>query len=326
MASPKRFATGLLLGMILSMALFSLLFGLQLGVPTASSQWCWELNSRKQQLAANAGTPKLLLAGGSATLFGLSARQIQERTGTPTVNLGTHAALGAGYILHLTRQAARPGDTVLLSLEYELYHDAQTDELCFDYLFARDPGYFWSLPPLERLSCALYIPAKRLKQGLRNRGKAIQAEMKHPYDVRCLNAWGDQTGATPACRPPGKPYLARSCQELRAGLPPGSQGFQTVAAFAAWARAHQIRVLATFPALCPRAEYAGDPARQAFLTIEDFYASLEVPLLGSPEEAMLEPEFFFDTLYHLTEDGARERTDRLLPRLEPLLRARAPAS
>ena len=96
-------------------------FCLNLGVPSGGSRWAYELNQQKRRAAEQAAPPRLLLVGGSATLFGLSAKEIQAQTGYHTINLATHAALGTAYILHLAEQVAKPGDTVLLVFEYELY-------------------------------------------------------------------------------------------------------------------------------------------------------------------------------------------------------------
>jgi len=103
-------------------AAFFLVFGLtvagfclNLGVRSNSSQWAFDINEKKMRLAAQTGSPKLLLVGGSATLFGVSAREIQNQTGFRTINLGTHASLGTSYILYLAQEAAKPGDTVLLA-------------------------------------------------------------------------------------------------------------------------------------------------------------------------------------------------------------------
>ena len=37
--------------------------------------------------------------------------------------------------------------------------------------------------------------------------------------------------------------------------------------------------------------------------------------VGTPEDAMLAAEYFYDTPYHLTSEGARRRTERLIERL-----------
>jgi hypothetical protein len=301
-------------------------FSPQLRAPTLSSQWCWDLNSRKQELARAAGTPKLLLVGGSSGLFGLSARDIQQQTGFPTVNLGTHAALGAEYILRLARRSAQPGDIVLLAFEYEAYqHGAPgkpvpwTDPLYFDYLFARDAAYFRSWPLTEQLRAAMWISTRRLKEGWRNRGRGELEAHAGIYSVKMLNPYGDQTGARKDNRSPGQPWLALRSENLARGLPAEPNGFPVFREFIEWARQNQVRVLATYPTICHRPEYEAEPAQRTAAAIREFFESQGVPVLGEAREGMLDPDLFFDTLYHPIEEGARERTRRLLTHLAPLL-------
>jgi hypothetical protein len=151
MKASWRFFAGLGAGFLLALGLTATAFYLNLGVSTGTSRWAFELNQIKRQLAERTASPKLLLVGGSGTLFGVSAREIQRQTGWRTVNLSTHAALGTTYILELAQRAAKPGDAVLLVLEYELYNYGKVeqtwaDKLLVDYLVSRDPAF------LRRLS------------------------------------------------------------------------------------------------------------------------------------------------------------------------------
>lgn len=326
--SPKRFLIGFVGGLGLALVLFFAAFYRQLGAPTLSSQWCWDINVKKHQLALAAGTPKLLLIGGSSTLFGLSAKTIQTETGFPTVNMGTHAALGPEYIMRLARQSARPGDTVLLAFEYEVYHyfsrvrgRGWTDQLYFDYLFARDPDYFRSWPLTKQLSTAMLISTRRLKEGLRNRGKTIPLYDGGVYNPTNVNAFGDQTNARISTRPSGQPWLAVKSQNLSAGMGNQPTGFENIREFIQWARTNNVRVLATFPSIAYRPEYDQPPARRTIDQIKDFFASENVPVVGTAQEAMLAGEkYFYDTLYHPTEQGSIERTKILVKHLAPLLK------
>src|ERR1035437_2430394 len=131
-------------GFLLMFGLVAGAFWLNLGVPSPGSRWAFEVNQQKRRVADQTASPRLLLVGGSATLFGLSAKEIEAQTGWHTINLGTHAALGTTYILHLAEQTAGPGDTVLLVLEYELYtygklNGAWVVNLLVDSIVSRDP-------------------------------------------------------------------------------------------------------------------------------------------------------------------------------------------
>src|SRR5689334_19595590 len=140
----KRFFVAMAAALVGALGLNGALVYWQLGVPTRSTVWAYEINQKKLARAASIQKPKLLLVGGSATLFGVQAELIEKTLHYPTVNLGTHASLGLPYMCHLTKQAAKPGDTVVLAFEYNTYNFGlvRRDAVFVDYLLARDPAYF----------------------------------------------------------------------------------------------------------------------------------------------------------------------------------------
>ncbi|MDB6110761.1 MAG: hypothetical protein JWR69_2511 [Pedosphaera sp.] len=320
------FISSLLAGFALVLGLAIAAFYLNLGVPTESSRWCYEISEKKRHLATNTPSPKLLLVGGSSTLFGISAREIQSQTGCPTINLGTHAALGPTYILNQVKEVARPGDTVLLTLEYELYTYGKldpgwADKLVVDYIIARDPVFFHGLSRAEQWNLFMLTPAQRLKRGLKNlRKPERRGENMGVYEASFLNEWGDQTHHLQAARPPKAAQIAQMRSLLGQGLPEVPKGFDAIASFCKWAQTNHIRVLATYPNICEQPEYHLPRAKQAAQTIRDFFTAHNVPVLGDYTEPMLPPDQFFDTMYHLTEEASLTRTRRLLVHLGPCLK------
>ena len=327
MTASWRFVAGLAAGFILSLGLTAMAFYLNLGVPCSElSRWTFEINQKKRSLAEQAPSPKLLLVGGSATLFGISAKEIQEQTGFPTINLGTHAALGTTYILHLAEQAAKPGDIVLLALEYELYTSgkmtpAWADALAVDYIVSRDPAWLRSLSLREQWSVFMLTSAPRLVRGLKSRwGLARPGGDPGIYSVRSLNECGDQINHPKAARPARRDQILQVKSLLGRGLPAHPAGFPAIEAFVRWAQARQIRVLATFPNLCDQPDYHGVVGRQTAKAIEDFFARLNVPVVGEYTDAALPPDEFFDTMYHLTDEAELGRSQRLAAQLKPYLK------
>ena len=114
MKTSRNFFAGLAAGFLLAMGLTGGAFYMNLGVHSVMSKWAFDITQKKRLLARQTPSPRLLLVGGSATLFGLSAQELEHQTGWRTLNLGTHAALGTVYLLRETQQLARPGDTVLI--------------------------------------------------------------------------------------------------------------------------------------------------------------------------------------------------------------------
>ena len=322
-----RFFAGLAAGFTLAVGLTAAAFYLSLGVPTGTSRWAFELNQKKRAAADQTASPKLLLVGGSATLFGVSAREIQEQTGWRAVNLSTHAALGTAYILHLAQVAAKPGDTVLLILEYELYNYGKVnqtwaDRLLVDYLVARDPAYIRQLSLREQWTIFMLTSNTRLLEGVKNRLRPespYDDEGMGVYSTRHLNEWGDLTRHTRAHRLAQREVILKTKSALGKGLSPEAEGFAPVAAFCRWAQTNHIRVLATFPNVCDRPEYHTPVAQRSAEIITSFFARLGVPVIGSYSDALLPEDQFLDTMYHTSEEAALARTQRLIPKLRASL-------
>jgi hypothetical protein len=320
-----KFFAAIASGFALVVGFYAAEFSLNLGVPTESSRWCFEIYGKKRLAAEEITSPKLLLVGGSGTLFGLNARQIQNKTGFPTINFGTHAALSTDYILHQARQVARPGDTVLLCLEYDLYGFGQTDPITasdvnVDYIVSRDPAYFFSLSLLEKWNVFMATSDQRLILGLKNRHRPQHRESNTVYDSKFINEWGDQTMHPKALQHSitNTPFMQEK-SILADNLPEQRASLEIIASFCEWARTNHIRVLATFPNLLERPEYYLPPAKRTAKNITTFFAGLDVPVLGDYTEALLPPDQFFDTTYHLTDEAALARTQRLLKYLAPYL-------
>lgn len=325
MKTGCNFFAGLAAGFLLAMGITGGAFYLNLGVHSVTSKWTFDITQKKRLLARQTQPPRLLLVGGSATLFGLSARELERQTGCRTLNLGTHAALGTAYLLRETRQLAKPGDTVLLVLEYELYYSGiltprGTDPLLVDYIVARAPDFFRDLSLIEQWNVFMLTPNQRLIQGLKNRKRREAPEQSAAvYSVNRINDWGDQMGHTEAerARHAGSSKYRASFFGREVDKQP--VGFPVIADFCAWAKTNQVRVLATFPNLMDDPSYHNAVARQRVAQIAAFYSALGVPVVGDYTETLLSADQFFDTIYHLTEKAAAERTCRLAAELKPCL-------
>jgi hypothetical protein len=321
---PRRFILGLACGLLLAMGVFVALLYTQLGVATLSAKWAHDIMEKKRALAEAAPGPRLLLVGGSGTTFGLSAQEIQKRTGRQTLNMGTHAGLNLDYILYWARQVARPGDTVLLVPEYELYV-SDSWEARDNYILAYDPAFFHRMSFFDKIAMATRVPFKRIQKGFANRRKPEPPPRPHPPytdGASFIDEFGDETGNPAAQRPAQAANLDIKSEVLVNGLAGDDDfGFDQIREFLRWATAHQVKVLATFPNIRHQPEYDTPKADEAIKTITDFYKSLGIPVVGNAREVMLPSDQFFDTYYHLTREAAVERTDRLVPELKPYLDA-----
>jgi len=319
MRVPWKFIVALPCGLLLAIGFFIGLLHTQLGVPTESSRWTYEIIQKKRGIADATPGPRLIIIGGSNGFFGIDARVIEEQTGVRTVNFSNHAGLGLDYILNLSEKTARPGDTILLSLEYEFYGVGFNRDIYADYILSRDPDYFRQMSWWETINMATRIPFTRIQKGWRIRHTPEKVRDHAPY-ADSLNSHGDEIGNTVANRPATAKDLQFTAEPLLKGLPSDrTPGFASLRKFLAWAKANHITVLATFPNIVYHPEYDQPPARQAIQTITDFYRAEGVPVVGTAREVMLPVDQFFNTYYHLTDEAALARTQRLVPELRPYL-------
>lgn len=326
MKTRRRYLISLLLGGLFCAGFFYAGVVLQVGARTESSRWCHEIVQRKRAAADAITGPKILIAGGSSALFSINARQIESKTGIPTVNMGTHAALGPQYILEQIKKAAKPGDTVLLALEYELYRGGAAgsywdDEIYIDYLMARDPKYLQNLPWTERSFLMFSTSFVRLKHGLKARffGERPRPEMG-VYNSTLLNRWGDQTGCEAAHKPDCAARIAHPHSLLTGDFPGEPKGFVVISNFCAWARTNRVQVLATYPAIAANQRYGALDQCEVPRRIKEFYIQMEVPMVENAKDVVYPQSDFFDTVYHLTTEGALRRTEHFILAFDSLRR------
>ena len=174
MNASWKFLGGVIAGVLLLLGVNVAALYAVLGVPTVNSRWAFEIYQKKQEIAAQAASPRLLVCGGSSALFGIKAQELEKKAGMRTINLGTHAGLGLACILRQARAVARPGDTLLLVLEYDLYDSGKlgvdrVGQEEIDYVLSHEPAVVRNLSLPQLYKVVMATPVKRLKIGIKNR-------------------------------------------------------------------------------------------------------------------------------------------------------------
>lgn len=317
---PSKYLSSILSGLLLSCLIFLIAVLYQLGAPTESSRWTDEIYTIKTKIANSIKTPKLVVVAGSNALMGISCKMIREEANFPCVNAATYAGLGIEYILERSRSLVKPGDTVLLPLEYEFYtDDGKLNGALIDYVLARDLKYLKSLNFFAQIRFITGISMTRVQDGILAKLGTPKQWQSH-YKSENLNEYGDDIGNR-ASLMTKKEFQA--LEELKPkeleGYIKSSYGMESIKNFVNWSQKNNIKVIATWPNTFWFEAYQEQQAQDFFQSINDFYQRIEVPLLGNYRNSMYDKALFFDTSYHMNDKGVRYRTKQLIDLLQPIL-------
>jgi len=311
-----KFFVGIPLGFALIAGLWFGLFYLQLGTPSFSAQWVHDVIAKKQDIARqirpdDAGR-RLLFLGGSNVLFGIDAERIGRQLNVPAVNLGLSAVLRIDQIFSVARHTLQAGDTLILALEYPYYQFNKTfSNVELDYTMAFDADYFRALPLQSQVPLMLNVSAIRLFRGLEasvfSAGKSNAS-----YAVATIDSFGDATSNVRATMP--EAYIRHNLKigPVSHRIDPANRFWTLYADFLQWCEAHEVRVMVTFPTYLYFPVYEEPAQRKFFDGIVEWHRSRHIPLLGTPYDFMVQPEYLYDTRHHLNDEGRVIRTDRLI--------------
>lgn len=293
----RRGIVNLLLGVgMLPLAL--LLLGLLL--PAQYSQTYLGEMPYKQQRLSTAQGRRIVIIGGSSVPFSLDSQLLQQLLpGWSVVDYGLYAQLGTVTMMDWAVDDIREGDLVILSPEQDA--QALSCQADGESILQACDGHFSMLTQLKpsRLEAvAAAFPAfagKKLRYAIGG-----QPEPAGIYARDSFNSYGDI-----AC--PGRernilPGLYQQNQSISFDRQLFAPDFvQEVHSFAQAVREKGADIVYHFPPM--NASAVSDDA-----DVDAYYdhlaRTLSIPILGNPHSCILEPEWFYDTNFHLNSAGS----------------------
>jgi len=274
--------------------------------------WVDNMLAKKVAMFSDICSPKLVLTGGSGTLFGLSALQIEKTTGIRTVNFATSAALGTDYVLERTKQVLHPGDTVLYPVEISLLLDEKKYYSAYvNFILATDKSYINSLPLYEKMHFFTAVSPWLILNNFFDPDSQPHQESVEVkvYHSQAINSHGDEImnlQHNSAAISSLKPFYFTST------IPTGNM--KQIVTFANWCKQNKIRFIVSFANTVDFSVYHDRNSNFALYSssILQYFAQHGVDVMGSPQDFLFPACYFFDTQYHLTLDGVTLRTSKLV--------------
>ena len=305
------------------------IFYQQFGPYIPAEYWLRNVAIVKQQLCQRTPSPKVVILSGSNALFGFDSHQLEHFLGRPVINFGLHAGLPLGYILNRYNLGLRPGDMVIIPLEYELYETAEVNTSWFTtQVIAWDRDYFDQLSVIEKIRFIISVPPLRLLANLAYRLVRERREVptqqtvmdtveqvwrsgryRNEYHFENLNDRGDMERR----------------QNIHVKSSPDYPIFEKNFHISGYARAHLskfiakcrrngVQVIVTWPCIIDGKRLdtsKEDVFKNNIYKIKAFMATQDVILLGEPMDFCFPKHFFYDTKYHLGQIGRQLRTLKL---------------
>lgn len=286
----------------------------QYNVGTPSSRWVFDAYQKKIAIAEQSSKNRILIVAGSNALFGINSQKIELFWHRPTINLGVNAGLGLPYILYLAKKTAKPGDIILMPMEYALYLDSgEANSQIIDYAFARDPSYLQQLSTLDYLRFSFAMSPERWIQGL---SRPIDLPVTAgTYGAHHLDDRGDQTHSSSNDRNESNKIAVKNAKEWSYGARALSEkgGWDSLLSFSLWANKNHVCLIAIPSVLLYKNKYATDPIEKNFYaSLPRKIESLGIPYIGKPSDFMYPPEWFFDTDHHLQDWARNFHTEKII--------------
>jgi hypothetical protein len=257
-------------------------------------------------------SPRIILMGGSNVSFGIDAELMQRMLGIPVINDGLHAGLGVVPLRELL-DYLRPGDVVILSLEYHFFsnRDVMDGDLAFlsDWIEYSPKRIQYLSHPWQRAP-ALYATMLQRKVNREVNtymfGGSLD-EVRNVFIGTKYNVNGDFIGhleqaSTPRRKISFEPYPVSTVQD---------EIFIFLEQFHRTAREKGAEVYFEAPASRKtNCDETGEVSMSNFFKLLE--ERLTIPVLTPLEQVCMPDKYFFDTAYHLNAKGRQLRTQRLI--------------
>lgn len=300
--------------------------------------------SYKQFLLEAAGDQqqRILIDGGSNSIYGIDAATMETSLGRLTLVLGDNAHYPLAHKLYRLQSQLKPGDLVILPLEW--FHYTWGDSMPEIYVESiLDPMgsngfYYHNLPLPQRL---LFVFRHMPFQLALERVLYRNAEYAKNFDLRHDIRWsgmrfgmgihaslrGDFDGLERDAREYAK-QEASSCDRYLFGLDvdPSLELHPDFVANLGLMRDIEDRTGARFFLAWPSvAEFRSDECYQSAATealstlvarIQEAAENYGIEILGEPADGVYDKNCFWDSYYHLTRECARDHTGQLVAQLQ----------
>lgn len=252
-------------------------------------------------------SPKIVIVGGSNTIFNVDSEALYRSTGYEVVNMGLHAGLGLMLLLNEIEPAVNSGDVIIIMPEYaQFYRNLFFGGRIVTRILTLNPGLFKYINTRQQY----FEIMKGL--GLETRSKIVyllgKSADEETYNRSAFNRYGDLEAKLVGDKPVEK--LARESYGIRELDELNREAIDKLNEFYSRMKFKHVKVFMAPPAV-PVEKFAGNHLQLNDLN-QYLKKNLDIPTLFTPKTALMPSNYFYDTYYHLNTVGRGHYTKILL--------------
>ena len=302
------------LAVILAEQVFFLICGFGLPVQFGDT-FMGELKSKYERLKETSGK-RIVLVGGSGVAFECDSALMDDFFPSyEIVNFGMYAGLGTKAVMDLSENYIHEGDIVILSPEQS--EQTFSDYFNGEYMWQAADGAFGMLRDLksENFEAMLGNFPRFALEKLNYVMKGQKPQTDSIYQKKSFNTYGDIELDT--CRENILPNGYDVNQKVRFTenvVQPEFMDYMND-----WAKRLEKKGAVVWYRYCPVNKLSVEDMDDLAAYDVFLRQKLDFPVIGNPENSLMEAEWFFDTNFHLNQPGKEVNTVQLIRDMKAML-------
>ena len=302
------------LAVILAEQVFFLICGFGLPVQFGDT-FMGELKSKYERLKETSGK-RIVLVGGSGVAFDCDSALMDDFFPSyEIVNFGMYAGLGTKAVMDLSENYIHEGDIVILSPEQS--EQTFSDYFNGEYMWQAADGAFGMLRDLksENFEAMLGNFPRFALEKLNYVMKGQKPQTDSIYQKKSFNTYGDIELDT--CRENILPNGYDVNQKVRFTEDVVQPEFMDY--MNDWAKRLEKKGAVVWYRYCPVNKLSVEDMDDLAAYDVFLRQKLDFPVIGNPENSLMEAEWFFDTNFHLNQPGKEVNTVQLIRDMKVML-------
>ena len=302
------------LAVILAEQVFFLICGFGLPVQFGDT-FMGELKSKYERLKETSGK-RIVLVGGSGVAFDCDSALMDDFFPSyEIVNFGMYAGLGTKAVMDLSENYIHEGDIVILSPEQG--EQTFSDYFNGEYMWQAADGAFGMLRDLksENFEAMLGNFPRFALEKLNYVTKGQKPQTDSIYQKKSFNTYGDIELDT--CRENILPNGYDVNQKVRFTEDVVQPEFMDY--MNDWAKRLEKKGAVVWYRYCPVNKLSVEDMDDLAAYDVFLRQKLDFPVIGNPDNRLMEAEWFFDTNFHLNQPGKEVNTVQLIRDMKAML-------